>query len=470
MLENISKSYLRGFIEKTRLKHANTLIGLLNTFSKESLILPPEFKALNFEEYKNVRHHAHTAFQQLRVQVNIPEVLFTVPIPLLVSSSVPGNESPEEEETEVAELNDSSNDGLNVSFKDPIPQLSTSQRPIVQQSKFGQSQANPGSSQNAATGNNQSGTLSGSLQVNNLNPPAPNPNPTPPAPNPNPPTRNPPNQKMANILDIADKLVRHQFDGDAAKLTPFIDALTLLNLQTPADQQITAVAFVKTRLLGEARDCLTNETTLLEVIATLRRNIKVPTSAEVLNKLQGIQHREQTSAEFAKEVDNLAGMLKRAYINEGVALASATSYVTREVTKSLLSNAPTQHAKAVLDAKPFASPGEATAKYVELVSVKPPSASINFFRGNRRGGNNGGRGYHNGNNRNNNRREYRNNNNRGNREYRNNNNRGNREYRNNNNNRHHRDNNSRRVNAYEAAPENDRGPQQPQQQRLGDLQ
>ena len=73
---------------------------------------------------------------------------------------------------------------------------------------------------------------------------------------------------VVDFFNLAGKLVPNQFDGLPDKLLSFLDSLELLknNSTNHADN---ALAFVKTRLTGKARDLITNEHTITEIINKL---------------------------------------------------------------------------------------------------------------------------------------------------------------------------------------------------------
>lgn len=377
LLDNIAKSYQRGFSPETTLKHGNTIITLINEYTKAVRELTDD-KIYGVEVSVNwplVRGNSLTAFKRLRLQIEIPDPFPEVPFRYFTidaiigesASSVTSGESDSASNVENRVL-DSVGSELNGSFTNALLAETPAKTNLIR---------------------------------NLLKPPLLNQSATVHIPQP-PPFPPPVNhigrrivnennfldlirarlerirEKMAeNFLKLAATIVKDSYDGDPSKLVSFLDSLTLLNAHA-TDRMDVAMAFIKTRLVGDARDLITNEVTLTAVFNTLRAGIRVPTSGEITLKLAGLKHKEQSALEFSREVDSLGNMLKRSYISEGVSATSANQYATREVTKTLLASAPTSHAKAVLDAKVFNSPAEATAKYIEL--AKDTTASVLHFK------------------------------------------------------------------------------------------
>lgn len=417
LLENIRKSYKRGFSTALKVKHGNSLIGWINEYIEfcNSLSEGDPALALIVGEWEDVKINANLGFARLGFQRVLPEEIPAIPLLLFSEEQVRTGSVPVTEDLVPATDNSvhlvnnfvsvESELGAVGGIPDELEASFSARHNSVSQDIFKKSTLpliNP-SQFNLASTHDRSVVNASQLQLPPLTglslPAAQKSPPRPKGPPPAPPVGQVishvnrsivTGEEMAETFyNLADRIVKFHYDGDPSKLTSFLDSITLLDAHV-TDQQL-AVNFIKTRIVGEARDLITTEASLTDVANTLRANIRVPTSADLLSKLAGVKHRQQPSLDFVKEVDNLAAMLKRSYIKEGVALATANEYTTREVTKTLMSNAPTQHAKAVLDAKPFTSPAEATAKYVDLVKDSPATVlRFNRGRGFRRGDNRNG--------------------------------------------------------------------------------
>lgn len=205
---------------------------------------------------------------------------------------------------------------------------------------------------------------------------------------------------MSNVefLNFASKILPQEFDGSPGKLQSFIDALTLLNANSN-DQTANAVAFVKTRLTGKARDIITSEGTLVDIINSLRNGIKGDNSQLLTAKILNLKQKHRDAVIYATEIESLADDLKRAFISEGVPYAVAERYSTEHVVRSLSKNANSEKTQIVMEAGTFNTVRDAITKFVNVDSNSQASTSnVLFFRQNSRGygrnnnNNNRGRG------------------------------------------------------------------------------
>lgn len=342
LVENIKKSYLRGWEPETRINHFNTLIDALNDYivgAKQNIERDPNLAPDYQKEWLDLKIIFGKAFDRLQIACDLSDELPKLPFQRksLENKSpqvVPGTSS---QGTQSTNQTPSGNNPDAYANADPL-NLSPPPSPFLSATPVLRSRD------------------------------------TTPEPTPDPTPNNSDDELEMDVdrfFNTASKIVTTQFDGDPSKVRSFIDALTLLDRRV-GEHMADAVAFVKTRLVGDARDLITTEETLGAIITTLQRGIKMPNSGEILQKLAATQLKGEP-ADFCKEVDQLASQLKRAYLHEAVGQATADTYVTREVTKILVANAPDQQTKNVMQAREFASAAAATAKYAELASENKKS-------------------------------------------------------------------------------------------------
>lgn len=144
-------------------------------------------------------------------------------------------------------------------------------------------------------------------------------------------------ESVADVIRGADAIVK-QYNGNTAGLQGFLDSLELAKTIT-TEHQATLVAFVKSRLTGPARDCISDATnTVDQIIAALRHAIRTPSSDELAAKLQSITSFKKERTIFCKEMEEVANALKHAYITEGLTNEIAERYAARETKKVGSSN------------------------------------------------------------------------------------------------------------------------------------
>nr|CAH7762631.1 unnamed protein product [Callosobruchus chinensis] len=131
------------------------------------------------------------------------------------------------------------------------------------------------------------------------------------------------------FFNLASKILPHEYDGSPDRLQSFLDGHTLLTAYATGNEQ-SALAYIKTRLCGKARDLIGDNDSLQDIAQKLRQGIKTESSQAVISKI------------LAK--------LKRAYISEGVPAAVAETYCTKTVVRALSTNASSDRAKLIMEA------------------------------------------------------------------------------------------------------------------------
>lgn len=173
-----------------------------------------------------------------------------------------------------------------------------------------------------------------------------------------------------------------EFDGSAAELTRFLDALELV-AENVGNHMATAVKLIKTKLRGDARCLITDENTIEQIILTLKKNIRHENSEMIIGKLMNLKAINKSSNNYVKEVEEISMSLKRAYISEGTSLLLAEKFATQQVVSALKSNAHTSEIKTIIKAGSFSSVAEVLTKYTQVVGEKEPNHTISHYRGNR---------------------------------------------------------------------------------------
>ena len=172
-----------------------------------------------------------------------------------------------------------------------------------------------------------------------------------------------------------------EYDGSPAELLRFIDALELVaeNVET---YEATAVKLIKTKLKGKARSLIINEKSIMEIIETLKTQIKSESSESIIGKIMNVKSINKSSNSYVKELEDLSIMLKRAYITEGTTLPLAEKYTTQQLVTSLKSNTHNSEVKTVMRAGTYNTVQEALTKYSQVTSEKD-NVTINYYKGNK---------------------------------------------------------------------------------------
>lgn len=99
------------------------------------------------------------------------------------------------------------------------------------------------------------------------------------------------------------------------------------------------IGLMKTKSKGSARNCVGNEGTLAKVIAALLANVKAESASLIESKMMNITQSKKKTNKFVAEIESFTSDLKRAYITEGVPIASADTLATNSACKSMRQNA-----------------------------------------------------------------------------------------------------------------------------------
>lgn len=199
------------------------------------------------------------------------------------------------------------------------------------------------------------------------------------------PEQNIPKIKLENMamsktefFNFASKIFPNEFDGSPSKLQSVIDSLNLLRVNCE-NHENNAVAYVKTRLVGKARDLIDDNDNLDTIINKLRTRIKTESSHMVTAKIFSLKQQHKDSTRYATEIEVLTETLKRAYINEGVPIAVAESYTTNTIVKALRTNSNSEKVKLIMEAGNFTNCEEAISKFITISGDTTPDSSTIFY-------------------------------------------------------------------------------------------
>lgn len=169
-------------------------------------------------------------------------------------------------------------------------------------------------------------------------------------------------QTVVEFLSTASKLIT-DFDGKSENLRSFLDSLTLVDSIKETHESI-AISLIKTKLKGTARNLISNETTIRDIIAKLQNSVKGE-SVEVLTaKIMNIKQNNKTANAYCSEIENLTKSLENAYISDGLSCELSAKYSTQIAVKALTKNCTIDKVKLIMEAGQFNSMNDAISKFV----------------------------------------------------------------------------------------------------------
>lgn len=141
------------------------------------------------------------------------------------------------------------------------------------------------------------------------------------------------------------------------------------------------VTTVKIKLKDTARNYVTNEATLADIIQTLRANIQNESSKLLRAKVMNLKRNNTSANTYINELEALCDSLKRAYIIEVVPAVAAEGYITDVAVQALTYNANNDKSKLLMEEGESSAFNAAATEYVAIITKIPPNTShINFTR------------------------------------------------------------------------------------------
>lgn len=192
--------------------------------------------------------------------------------------------------------------------------------------------------------------------------------------------------KMSNFeyLGNVGKIIKDTYSGDPAALNAFITAIELANTATTDAQQPMLVQFIKTKLLGKAIEAIPETaSTAGEIITALKNKIKPETTEVVIGRLLSLRSEKTTLKSFQEQGDNLADLLRRSYISDGIPARVAKKMATKKTVEMCRLSAKTDLVKSVLASTHFDEPKEVLAKFITESSQENTEKRILRFTSNR---------------------------------------------------------------------------------------
>ena len=124
------------------------------------------------------------------------------------------------------------------------------------------------------------------------------------------------------------------------------------------------VSLIKTKLKGNTRNLIGEESTIKDIINKLKLTVKGE-SVEVLSaKIMNTRQNNKTANTYCSEIENLTKSLKNAYISDGLSCELASKYATQDAVKALAKNCTIDRVKLIMEAGQFNNMNEAITKFV----------------------------------------------------------------------------------------------------------
>lgn len=172
--------------------------------------------------------------------------------------------------------------------------------------------------------------------------------------------------EVPDFMRLCANTINYKYEGEATGLTPFINAIELLEqIATTNPLQAILISFLKTKLVGKAGEALTAEDNNLAAIkAKLKLKIKPESSKVLEGRLSALKMDRQSLQEFSKTAEDLADQLKRSLVMEGIPDHKANEMTVEKTIKMCRASARSDVVKSILAATTFENSKEVIAKLI----------------------------------------------------------------------------------------------------------
>lgn len=199
-------------------------------------------------------------------------------------------------------------------------------------------------------------------------------------------------QTVVEFINTATRLIP-EFDGKPENLRSFLDALSLLDTLKDTHEAV-AINLIKTKLKGNARNLVENESTIQQIIGKLSSSVKGE-SVEVLSaKILNIRQNSKSANAYCSEIESLTRTLESAYISDGLSCELASKYSTQIAVKAMTKNCTIDRVKLIMEAGQFGNMNDAIGKFVSSCTEATGQQNAILYYKNKSNNNNyrGGRG------------------------------------------------------------------------------
>lgn len=202
-------------------------------------------------------------------------------------------------------------------------------------------------------------------------------------------------QSLTEFLGLASKLLP-EFDGKPENLNSFLDALSLVD-SIKEGHETVAINLVRTKLKGNARNLVTNESTLISIIERLRSTVKGESTEVITAKIMNIKQNNKSANAYTAEIEELTKSLENAFLSDGLPPQTASKYAIRTAVKAMTKNCSHDRVKLVMEAGNYETMNDVVSKFVNCCTDVTGQNSVfqlrqDFRRGKYNGNNYRGRG------------------------------------------------------------------------------
>lgn len=165
------------------------------------------------------------------------------------------------------------------------------------------------------------------------------------------------------MIKTASTLIK-EYSGSPDNFAGFKSNVELMQSMTPAALMPKLCKFIRGRLTGTASSYIGNSvSSVSEIIDILNEKIKMESSEIAMARLAAIRYDPRSLTKFSDEMEEAAGKLSIAYINEGIPSEVANKMSVKNVADVCRNAISDPVVKAVIASTSFATPKEVISKF-----------------------------------------------------------------------------------------------------------
>lgn len=186
---------------------------------------------------------------------------------------------------------------------------------------------------------------------------------------------------LIEYLRFAASVINKNYSGDPLALSAFINAVNLVKRADKNNEFVEDLRdFVLSKLEGKALECINQEGTLENILATLKEHIKPDSSSVITGRMLALKLSKHTTQNFAEEAEKLADALQRSLVVEGISLEKAKQMSVENTVKMCRQSARSDLVKSVLASTSFKDPKEVIAKLITEQTTHEQEKQILAFQ------------------------------------------------------------------------------------------
>lgn len=163
-------------------------------------------------------------------------------------------------------------------------------------------------------------------------------------------------------MSFASKTLNKNYAGEPLGLLPFRRTVKLLEKRADQTHVKVLIEFVLSKLEGTASEVVPEDPqTIDEILDALATEIKPESSKVVSSRILSLKFNKSSPQEFAKQAEELATSLQRAYIVEKIPRENAKEMTIDKVKELCRSNTTSDLVKSVIASTPYSDPKEVIA-------------------------------------------------------------------------------------------------------------